>query len=567
MPRLAALLGKDASTVEAAIDSDKYPPFQAVPIAVGAPFEQILTIKENPERYPNVTVTRTTVRRYPYGTLAAHLLGYTAQISPDELAQHAKDNYGADDMIGKTGVEQAFEYELRGKPEVQKVEVDSLNRVTSVHEESAAVPGHDVQLTLDLDVQKVAETALEQGIEGARKVQNTGQKLRFETFKATGGAVVVLDARSGSVVALASNPTFDPNAFVSGVVPPGLFDESSNYPLLDRATNPYAPGSTFKAITAIAGLEHGFITPDTAVNDTGCFQFGNDEQRCNAKNQANGLVDLGKAIVVSSDVYFYSLGNSIWNTYRDELDRGDTAHVDGYAIQNTAKKYGFDAPTGVDLAGDHKGRVPDAAFNAALNKNDPDPTSRTWRRGDSASIAVGQGDLLVTPLQLANAYAAIANGGTLYTPRLASLVTEGATGLAPNEKPTTIRELKPLVKRQTGLSADNRAVILNGLKGVVSNPAGTGYFAFQGFDAVPVAGKTGTAQREQGKQDTSWFVAITNPDNDPSLPQYVVAAMVEEGGYGADVAGPIARRVVENLAGNPTPAPVRVAGQASGKRD
>ncbi len=564
--KLAELLGRTPESIAAAIDTTKYSSFQAVPVAVDVGFEQILMIKEHPDDYPYVEVTRTTVRRYPQGTLAAHLVGYTAQISPDEIALRKNDDYQEDDKIGKTGVEQAFEYELRGKPELQKIEVDSQNRIVKVSEARAAVPGHDVVLTVDLDVQRIAETALQQGMEGARKVQNLDQKARFETFKGTGGAVVVLDARTGSVVSLASSPTYDPNTFATGVVPAGILDPANNFPLIDRAMNPYAPGSTFKAVSAIAGLQQDFIAPGTTIYDDGCFEFGNDEERCNARKQANGQVDLGKALVVSSDVYFYSLGNEIWNVFRGESRNGDTAHERGYALQHTAKEFGFGTPTGIGLAGDQPGRVPDEAFNKMINKDRCDDSNCTWRRGDSASLAVGQGDLLVTPLQLAGAYAAIANGGTLYTPRIATAITENSTGMTGNQKPANVRALDALIKRKTNLTPEMRDAVLAGLRGVVNSETGTAYFAFQGFRTVPVAGKTGTAQR-LGKQDTSWFAAITNPDNDPSLPQYVVVAMVEEGGFGSDVAAPIARRVIEKLAGNPAPAPVLVPGSSSGRRD
>jgi penicillin-binding protein 2 len=375
-------------------------------------------------------------------------------------------------------------------------------------------------------------------------------------------------------VALASNPSYDPNLFAQGRAPDEWFDQSGPLPLIDRALNPYAPGSTFKMITSVAmlGPPSPIRTPQETWYDDGCFEFGNKEKRCNASDgkgniAAYGYVDLTRALTVSSDVYFYNVGNSIWNDYRDEggESKPDPAsHPSGYRIQNTAKAFGFGKPSGIGLVGDGAGRIPDLQFNISLNKNNPDPTSRTWRRGDSASIAVGQGDVLVTPLQLANAYATFANGGTLYTPRLASAVLAPGVGLPTGTLGAKVHSLDPQVQRTGVVSPDIRAAVLPGLEGVINNGEGTGYSAFQGYQGPLAAGKTGTAQIETpGVEDTSWFVAFTNAENDPAQPQYVVLSMVEQGGFGAVVSAPIVRRVVDYLAGVATPAPVHVGGGSS----
>jgi penicillin-binding protein 2 len=570
--RLALVLGMDPADVERAINDPKYSPYQPVPVAVNITFDRVLSLEEHRDQFPGVAVSRTTVRDYPYGATAAHVVGYIGKISARELRAREGQGYSNDDVIGKSGAEETFESELRGTPENLRVEVDSRGKVTRTVEVRKPVAGHDIQLALDMDAQQVAKDALEQAIEGARHTQYTGDTRTFQTLKADGGAVLVLDARTGSVVSLVSNPTFDPNDFVSGTVPDALFDPAQNSPLLDRALHGYAPGSTWKLITAIAELGVHVRDAGESIYDDGCIPLG-DEKRCNARKQANGWINLPRALTVSSDVYFYDIGNEIWKRYRN-LEGGDSAksHPEGYAIQDTASLYGFGRPTGVGLTGDEKGRIPDLSFNLSrgqcvtLPSGQEDCSARTWRRGDSANLAVGQGDLLVTPLQLASAYAAFANGGTLYSPRLATTVLEGDVGIAPGQKQQTIRTLEPQVVRTTDLAPDIRDPVLAGLLGVVNDPAGTAKPAFTGYQGVPFAGKTGTAQREAGKQETSWFVGFTNPDNDPSLPQYVVLAMVEEGGYGADVAAPIVRRVVDFLNGNRNPPPVHVLGD-SGRRD
>jgi penicillin-binding protein 2 len=267
---------------------------------------------------------------------------------------------------------------------------------------------------------------------------------------------------------------------------------------------------------------------------------------------------------VSSDIYFYSLGNDLWRKYYAKAEFGGedgdkgTSHPVGYAIQNLARDYGFDQPTGVALPGDSKGRIPDLAFNQDINKTNPDQFSRTWRRGDSANLAVGQGDVLVTPLQLANGYATFANGGTLYTPRVVSDVRKSAVGLPGGTLGAPDHTIDPQVKHKVTLTPEVRNPIIEGLDGVTHSGTAAGSFGdYSG--PFHVIGKTGTAEAGS-KANTSWFACILNPENDPAQPQYVVLAMVEEGGFGANVAAPIVRRVVDYLSDPAQPlAPVHIA--------
>jgi penicillin-binding protein 2 len=554
---LGQLLQTDAAGVDKLIDNQQYPPYQPAPVAKNIDLDKAVYVMEHRDQFPEVSVTRTAERQYPQGYEAADILGYVGQVNDKELAAHASDGYDQSDIIGKTGIEQMFESELRGTPGKDKVEVDNQGRAVNVVEVKKPVSGHDVRLTVDLGTQHIAEDSLAQGMVGARTLVDPDSG---NYYAANAGAVVVLDARTGSVVAMASNPSFNPNDFVKGAA--DQYFKDPNYPMINRALNAYAPGSTFKTISSIATLQSGLY--DDGANHVngedppGCFVFGNDEKRCNAGGAVLGAVNLPSALTVSSDVYFYQVGNEFWNRYRNEGGDKvpDADHPVGNALQHTATTYGFGESTGIGL-GDQPGIIPNHEYRVKVNPNDQE--LQLWRRGDSASLAVGQGDVLVTPLQLADAYAAFANGGTLYQPRLVDEVTQSSGGLPAGQLGPVVHAIDPVVKHTTGLTPEVRQPIVDGLTGVVSNQNGTAAGAFADYQGVPVIGKTGTAERKPN-QDTSWFVGITNPANDPALPQYVIVAMVEQGGFGANVAAPIVRRVIDYL-NNPmaTPADVAIA--------
>jgi penicillin-binding protein 2 len=560
---LGYLLHKAPADIGKLIDSTNYQPFESVPVAQNVDLPTAIYVREHREDFPDVSVTRLAEREYPNDYQAADILGYIGQINADELKTHAGEGYDARDKIGKTGVEQMFESELRGTPGKDKVEVDNQGRAVNKVEVQKPQAGHDVRLTIDLPTQQVAEESLAQGMAGARALVDPDSG---NYYAANAGAVVVLDARTGAVVAMATNPSFNPNDFISGNS--DQYFKDPNFPLLNRALNPYAPGSTFKTFTSIAMLQSGLFPdgPNTTYSDypDGCFHFGNDEKACNAGGAVLGAVDLPSALTVSSDVYFYTVGNEFWNAYRQEgqyaghsgVYAGDAIpaaqHPVGDAIQNTARNYGFGESTGIGLA-DQAGVIPDHEYRVKLNPNNSDLQS--WRRGDNTNIAVGQGDVLVTPLQLANGYAALANGGTLYQPRLADEVTQSSAGLPAGQLGAPITTIQPMQKRTTGLTPEVSGPIESGLAGVVDpNGNGTAAGAFNGYRGMPVIGKTGTAQRP-GKQDTAWFAAVTNPGStDPAVPQYVVVAMVEQGGFGASTAAPIVRRVIDFI-NNPNQRP------------
>jgi len=561
VPRLAKVLGVTEDFINGRLDSVRYSPYQPVPITDDVTFDTIVFIKERPELFPRVNAVRRSIRVYPNGPIAPHLLGYVGVINAHEQKLHKDDGYGPEEVIGKEGVEQVFETQLRGSPRVRKLEVDSRGRLVRVLSDRTAVAGNDVQLTMDYEIQRVAEDSLEQGMKAAGGIKNPNEKRRFETYKASGGAAIVLDARDGSVVALASEPSFDVTKFTDGIPVEEfklLNSPKSNYPLLDRVLQgQYAPGSTWKLFTAIAALETGTVAPEDVIQDRGEIRY-EDQIFKNAGGIRHGGVALRTAIAVSSDVYFYIQGLRLWEIYAGE--GGETKDEKrGSAIQNVARRFGFSQATGIGLGSELQGRIPDEKFKFKFNRDNPDPFTRDWLPGDSINLAVGQGDLLVTPMQMAVAYSAFANGGTRWAPRLAAQILSPGGG-------TILRALPPQHVGKVEVAPEVRDTIMGGLIDAVEpGGIGTAGRAFSGYGGVEVAGKTGTAE-VAGKQDTSVFAAIVNPypetiagsESDTQEPQYVVVVFVEQGGNGGSVAAPITRRIIDGLNGNLAPPGVRL---------
>jgi penicillin-binding protein 2 len=408
-------------------------------------------------------------------------------------------------------------------------------------------PGNDVKLTIDLDKQQLVENSLAQGIVSVKGLQDKSNKDKFVKFNAPAGAAIVLNATDGSVVAMASYPTYNPNEFTNGISTPKwqeLNDPARAYPLVDRAiSGQYAPGSTFKLISGIAGQQAGLIDPNKTIEDKGKYSYPTDPDRFfrNDNDSQYGRVALARALTVSSDVYFYTIGGDLYYRQKHAIPGGD-------ALQVTARQYGFGKPTGVPLPNEATGRVPDAAWKKKIHDANPEAFPYPdWLPGDNILSSVGQGDILATPLQLANAYAAFANGGTLFEPRVASEVDD-----ADGRK---VRDLLPIKMGQ--VPVPGRDAMLEGFTGVAEEEKGTAYNVFRDFAPGLIAGKTGTAQVE-GKQSTSWFVGMTPAVN----PQYIVLAVVEEGGYGSGTAAPIVHRIMQGL--NNMPLTNVVVSQPSG---
>ncbi len=536
--QLSELLGVPQPQLEAAYASKRQTPLKPAVLKLDITEDARLALLEHLSDYPGVHIVQLTVREYPMAqklndpALASQLLGFVGEIDATQLKRLKSEGYEPGSLIGRAGIESAYESVLRGTPEIDQVEVDPTGRqIGPPTVEQRGSIGDDVYLTLDAGVQKAAEDALQAGILAARGAHDkTGAG-----FPAPGGAVVVLNARDGSVVAMASNPVYAP-------------DDPRQPTEIDRATQgQYVTGSTFKLVSALAAMRYNIpgVGPDQYFDDTGKVHFGNLDF-FNDNRVQNGEVNLPKAITVSSDTYFYTIGDQFWNIWRaGDLQRG-------LGLQQQARDLGFGAKTGIEVD-EAPGRIPDPKWKhdfafAAYKDPKVRDENAAWVPGDDISLAVGQKDLLVTPLQLANAYATFANGGALNTPHIGEKVVDPMTGRVVRTIAPKARAIVPLAGRDS---------ILEGFKNVVQSDKGTAFNAFSGFPqlaAAPggIAGKTGTAQ-VIGKQPTSVFASFFPADN----PQYVVLALVEEAGHGAAVAAPIVRQVIENILKLP-PTPIVV---------
>jgi penicillin-binding protein 2 len=527
--RLAPLLGMTVPELDTAINNLQYSPYAPVPVLPDATPQQILYIQENQALFPGVQATSMTVRTYSaMGKAAANIVGYVGQISQAELNKLKPEGYQPGDLIGLAGVEASYESLLRGTPGVEKVQVDSQGDVLTTLSVTKPIPGDNIRLSIDGKVQMAAESALAQGMIAAR---HTFDKVTGRDFEAPAASAVVEDPTNGQIIALATNPTYNPEEFVGGISEANysaLLNNPSD-PLLDRTIQgQYAPGSTFKLVTAMAGLKYGLITPGSYFDDTGHIQIG-DFTAHNDNGEAYGEIDLSQAITVSSDNFFNTIGLKLWY---------QRSQYGANALQDVAEEFGFGSPSGIALPDEAPGKIPTPASYIKDHKEDPAVFQQTqWYPGNSDQVAIGQDEVLVTPLQLANAYATFANGGTLYVPQL---VVDAET---PAGK--VVKTFTPDPKRTIPIAPSWRAALLQGFEGVVNSPGGTAASVFAGspLAAMDIAGKTGTAQVNAPRQDTSVFTSFA-PASDP---KYVVDAFVEDAGYGASVAAPVVREIYDAL--------------------
>jgi penicillin-binding protein 2 len=534
LPRLAALLNITREELDRRLADVRYSPFTPVPVADEVPEETVVYLREHQADFRGVAATMRAERAYPNLSLGAHVLGYVGQITGEELEDRKSRGYRMGDEIGKQGVERAYEEDLRGEPGRRLLQVNSEGKVLGpAIREDPPVHGHDLMLTIDLDIQKAAEDSLAQGLEAARSLRDREER---QQFVAPAGSVVVMDPTDGSILAMASYPTFNPGDFVNGIRPElfaVLQDPVNHSPLNNRAIQGlYAPGSTFKLFTALAALEKGLVEPRTTILDGGSYRLRNCRgDRCifrNAGSVAHGRVNLARSLTVSSDVYYYQLGANFW-VQREQ--HGD-------AMQDVARRFGLGERTGIPLPSEARGRVPDPETRRRLHEANPTAfPNPDWRTGDNINLAIGQGEMGMTPLQLASSYATFANGGTIFRPRVVDKVLD--------QERRILREVAPVATGKVDLDAATREAIVAGLRGVVSGE-GTAAGAFAGFplDRLSVAGKTGTAQVSR-KQDTALFVAFAPVE----APRYVVAVVMEEAGFGGSVAAPVARRILQKIAG------------------
>jgi penicillin-binding protein 2 len=552
--RLAALIGETNAQVNATIADVQNSLYKPVPILSQAPLQDIEYIKEHQAEFPGVSVTATTQRSYPQSELpgagypAEQVLGYVGTINSAELKSRAAQGYQAGDAFGQSGLEYQYESELRGAPGQQQLEVNPVGQVVGTIKTTPATSGDDVVTNIDTNLQQVADSALASQIAYVRKTPDpVGGKAR----PAPDGAVVVLDPRTGAVLAMASYPTYDPNIWVGGI-------SSANYSAVQASgaqnnfaiDGQYAPGSTFKLVTATSALQTGLITPTTNFDDTGSYTApGCTGPDCTLKDDVGDTpfheINVTEALTVSSDTFFYALGAEYWDA---RSQYGSTP------IQTTAAQYGYGVATDIDLPNEAVGRVDSQAVDDQLHSEAPGVFSSVdWNTGDNMELAFGQGATVVTPLQEAVAYATFANGGTRYAPQVAAAI------VSPGGK--LVKRISPQVTGKVTYSPQTYSAIMQGLTGVVSSahPQGTGYTTFVGSgwnqQAFPLAGKTGTASvtlpNGQAGEPNSWFVGFgPNPGA-----QYVVVCVINQGGYGADAAAPVVRNIFNYLATNPVAAP------------
>jgi penicillin-binding protein 2 len=475
-------------------------------VAAGAPvtlrrdvgYDLVYYLEENQARFPGVSVQRVFVRRYPHGSEAAHVLGSVGEVSEEELKKGPYKGLEPGEEVGQAGIEYTYDRFLRGQPGLTKIQVNALGQPTPGGRlvSDPPTPGDSLKLTLDGRVQAAGEAALaERGLPGA---------------------FITMNVDNGEILGLGSFPTFEPSVFTHPMTQKqvDLFYRSELAPLYDRATEGlYPTGSAFKLITATAGLEEGLITPSTVVDDTGSITVG-EQKFENSEGAVNGPVDLISALRVSSDVYFYLLGLKMWDTNQ---------------LQRWAHMLGIGRPTGIDLPVSTSGLLPSKKWRDDLYA--AGETERPWSAGDNVQLATGQGDLQTNPLQMAVAYATLANGGTVVTPHL-GLAVEDAAG-------RILREFDPKPRRQVKIDPASRAAILEGLHEAAQSPGGTSDVVFGTFP-IEVAGKTGTAERA-GHANQSWY-CILAPYPDPRI---VTCVTIEEGGFGAEAAAPAAKPILE----------------------
>lgn len=533
-------------------------PYQPVPIASDVKKSVALRILEQPEDFPGIIAEQQSVRAYPapYGVNLAHVLGYLSPITEDELdeAEAADDrSVNGASTVGRAGIEQQYDDWLRGMPGYRSVAVDSMGRVLGDDAEVAGEPGATLVTSIDAKVQGVVEQQLAETIRTARGTLDT---VTGRNYVADSGAAVVMEAKTGRIVAMASQPTYDPSVWVGGISKKQLarlYDEGAGNPLLGRATQgQFAPGSTWKPFMTAGALTHGY-SADTRLNCSSSFRVGNRDFK-NYESGAYGFIGFDQALAVSCNTFFYRVGYDFWQRYGSDV--ADVHAKD--PLVSEAKAFGFGSETGIDLPGEASGRIADRRWKreyydsmkdyycGIADKPQDAQTSDfvylfarefcvegyAYRAGDAVNFAIGQGDTIVTPLQLARAYAALANGGTLYAPRIAKAVV--------SPEGEVLRTIKPKKEGTVGLPESVLRYIDTALKGVTSG--GTMEWRMTGFplDQVPIRSKTGSAE-VHGKQSTSWVASYSD--------DYVVVMMVSQGGTGSGTSGPAIRKIWETLYG------------------
>ncbi len=522
---LSKLLGIGEKEIATKIEKSQAPNRRAVMIASDVGEEYITYIDEHKREFPGVIADTQPVREYPYGSLAAHVVGYLGEISPEILKESRKKGYQAGDQIGLSGVERTYDEQLRGKVGKKKLEVDasgnSINEISKVEARSGA----NLVTSIDLDVQTLVEAALKTGVDAARARQDPESPSKYQ---ATGAAAVVMDPRNGEIIAMSSYPTFNLNDFVGGISEKdwkALNDPKNQFPMNNRAImSELPPGSTFKVVTALGALEDQMVLLNSPFECNHVFTAGAFKDYPKYCWSTHHRLDLFNGIVQSCDIVFYTIGYQFYA-------RQGTGQ--GRPLWEWAREFQLGHKTGIDLTSEMNGRIPNPEWKKEFNRDNPD--YQTWYPGDTVNMAIGQGDILTTPLQIAYLYAGLANGGKFVRPHVMRQLRDDDGRVTGKAEVETSAEIS--------LNPQMLSGVVQALTGVVQGK-GTAAATFQGFPVaqIPVAGKTGTSEIA-GKQSTAWFVGFA-PAGDP---KYVVAVAIEQGGHGGETAAPVARRIFERL--------------------
>jgi len=535
--RLSRILEVPLADVTKQIEKNRGDPVTPVTVKDSVNEGEVHYLLEHQTEFPGMSITNTYVRQYPLGDLAAHILGYVGPISKDQL--ESSNGYAASDKIGQGGIEASFDKELRGRPGQSQLRVDSLGRpISPIEPKQPTTPGYAVRLTLDVKLQRAAQQAV---IDGINRAQGNHQ------WYAKAGAIVALDPKDGAIRALASYPTYEPSVFASrkkGALA-FLTDEevakADNYPALDRAiAGAYPPGSTFKPVTALAAMQEHILSPSQSLPCTPSYKTSGQIFK-NWDPFVNQPMTLPTALAQSCDTYFYQVGKSFYDLPPDR----------GQPLQKWAKTFGFGRQPGLDVGPATSGLLPTIGWKRRAYTKKTDPYNwqidRLWKPGDSIQLAIGQKDMLASPLQMARFYALLANGGKLVTPHLVSAIAQGGPSKGPSQGALVLRRYQAPVKE---LNLDPAAIsaIRSGLYEATHSSLGTSSSVF-GHYPIPIAGKTGTAETHADSNgyavptDTSWWCGFGPYDS----PRLVVCAVIENGGFGGEAAAPSALQVFEEF--------------------
>jgi penicillin-binding protein 2 len=538
LERLSVVVGLPVKQLERRIREHAGDPVTPVVIRRGVHDDQISYVLEHQRQFPWVKLQSTYLRKYPHRTVAAHVLGHVGEINAEELKAMKRRGYRSGDVIGQAGVEASYDSYLRGRDGQQQLTVDSLGRPTSQIETTVNPrAGYTLRLTLDLGLQQAAEQALREGIVLAHEGGGTG-------WAANGGAIVAMDPRDGSVLAMASYPTFEPSVYV-GRDPRKLaplqddrIASERNHPGLNRALDVvYPPGSTWKPVTALAAMQEHILTPYSALPCTPDY-LAYEQVFRNWTPYTSGWISLPKALAESCDTYFYRVGDEFYKLPENR----------GHALQNWASRFGFGAPTGIDVGPEAAGLVPTPEWREkTFAGKQYGEIDRIWKPGYSIQMAIGQGDLTVTPLQMTRFYAMLANGGQLVTPHLVEDV-EQASG--DPSSPQVLQRFTPPPPTSTDVDKTALSIVRSGLFEATHDPEGTSSGVFGAFPE-PISGKTGTAEKlvtlpgetTPRMLDQSWWCGYGPSEN----ARLVVCAVIENGGHGGTAAAPAALRVFQKF--------------------